>query len=250
MARQLSPFPFKGTINGISFYESQDGFMARKKGGVSADRIKTDPRFKITRLNGLEFGAAGKAGKLFRSAFLPEISKAADNRIIGRVAQSMVKVLQTDAIHGKGERTVSNGNLLLLEGFQFNKNIVLNTVLKEPFIVTVDRPTGQLTVAFPSFVPDAKVSAPTGTTHYRIMTAAAEIDFVTGATVINRQVTANLPWDDNPAAALSLQQQVTPNSTHPLFLVLGIEFMIITNGQIITQSVGLNALQLIKVSVV
>lgn len=249
MGKQMSPLKISGTINDLSFYQSQDGFLVRKKGGVSADKIKTDPRFRITRLNGVEFGTAGKAAKLLRAAFLNEIGNAADNRIISRLARAMVKVQQADAVHPKGQRTVTNGNLSLLEGFQFNKNVVLDTVLKASFTITVDRATGQLTAAFQPFVPLAVIAAPTGSTHYRIMTAAAEIDFVTGATVASRQVTANLPLDNNPTAVINLQQQVTANSTKPLFLLLGIEFMVITNNVVELQSKGLNALQLVKVSV-
>lgn len=249
MGRQLGSLPIKHTLNDLTFYQTQDGFLTRKKSGVTGEKIKTDPRFRITRLNGVEFGAAGKAGKLFRSAFLNEISRAADNRITSRVAQLMVKALQSDTVHPKGLRTVSNGNLALLEGFQFNKNVVLNATLKVIPTITVDRATGQLTAVFQPFVPIDVITVPTGTTHFRIMSAAAEIDFVTGATVVNRQVTANLPLDHNPTAVITLQQQVTANSTKPLFLLLGIEFMVITNNAIELQSIGLNALELVKASV-
>ena len=63
MARQRSIIKLDGTIGGITFYKSKDGYLAREKGGVSADRIKNDPAFQRTRENGAEFGRAGKAGK-------------------------------------------------------------------------------------------------------------------------------------------------------------------------------------------
>jgi hypothetical protein len=69
MGKQMSPLKISGLINDLSFYQSQDGFLVRKKGGVSADKIKTDPRFRITRLNGVEFGTAGKQQKFFALHF-------------------------------------------------------------------------------------------------------------------------------------------------------------------------------------
>ena len=69
MARQRGIIKLQGQMGGVSFYKSQqDGFLAREKGGVDADRIKNDPNFERTRENGAEFGRAGAAGKLLRTA--------------------------------------------------------------------------------------------------------------------------------------------------------------------------------------
>ena len=68
MARQKGIIKLDGTIGDITFYKSQDGYLAREKGGVSADRIANDPNFQRTRENGEEFGRAGKAGKMLRMA--------------------------------------------------------------------------------------------------------------------------------------------------------------------------------------
>ena len=56
MARQDSIIKLNGTIDGISFYKSKDGHLARKAGGVSKARIASDPAFIRTRENGSEFG--------------------------------------------------------------------------------------------------------------------------------------------------------------------------------------------------
>src|ERR1044071_2237411 len=112
MPKQVSPvFKLKGAIDDISFYKTQDGFLARTKTVIDPERIKSHPNFKLTRQNGAEFGYAGKVGKLIRSAFLDEISRASDNRIIGRFTQLLIKVLQTDAVNVRGKRTVPNGDL-------------------------------------------------------------------------------------------------------------------------------------------
>ena len=48
MAKQSGIIKLKGTVGGISFYKSKDGYLAREKGGVDGDRIKKDPAFKRT----------------------------------------------------------------------------------------------------------------------------------------------------------------------------------------------------------
>lgn len=60
MARQKGIIKLKGTIGDITFYKTQDGHLAREKGGIDASRIKSDPAFQRTRENGSEFGRAGK----------------------------------------------------------------------------------------------------------------------------------------------------------------------------------------------
>ena len=60
MAKQKGIIKLDGTIGGITFYKSQDGYLAREKGGVPAEKIANDPAFQRTRENGEEFGLAVK----------------------------------------------------------------------------------------------------------------------------------------------------------------------------------------------
>ncbi len=60
MARQKSILPIEGTIQNITFFKSKDGYMAKEKSEISADKIATDPVFERTRENNAEFGRAGK----------------------------------------------------------------------------------------------------------------------------------------------------------------------------------------------
>ena len=68
MARQKGLIKLKGTMGDITFYRTADGYMAREKGGISAERMRTDPAFQRTRENMAEFGRAGKAGKVLRNS--------------------------------------------------------------------------------------------------------------------------------------------------------------------------------------
>ena len=49
MPKQRGIIKLDGTIGDITFYRTKDGYMAREKGGVSAERMQTDPAFERTR---------------------------------------------------------------------------------------------------------------------------------------------------------------------------------------------------------
>lgn len=250
MAKQKGIIKLDGTIGGITFYKStQDGYLAREKGGVSADKIANDPAFQRTRENGEEFGRAGKAGKLLRNAIRAMLQNASDSRMVGRLTQKMVEVIQEDVTNPRGQRNVIDGEAELLEGFEFNISGKLGTTLYAPFTGTIDRVAGTLTANIPAFVPINMLAAPGGSTHFKIVSAGAEVDFENEIFVIDTQATAVLPWDSAATAVINLVNTVTANSTHPLFLALGIEFYQEVNGQMYPLKNGaFNPLSLVKVS--
>ena len=250
MAKQKGIIKLDGTIGGITFYKStQDGYLAREKGGVSAEKIANDPAFQRTRENGEEFGRAGKAGKLLRNAIRAMLQNASDSRMVGRLTQKMVEVIQEDVTNPRGQRNVIDGEAELLEGFEFNISGKLGTTLYAPFTGTIDRVAGTLTANIPAFVPINMLAAPGGSTHFKIVSAGAEVDFENETFVIDTQATAVLPWDSAATAVINLINAVTANSTHPLFLALGIEFYQQVNGQMYPLKNGaFNPLSLVKVS--
>lgn len=249
MAKQKGIIKLDGTIGGITFYKSQDGYLAREKGGVSADRIANDPNFQRTRENGSEFGRAGKAGKLLRNSIRAMLQNASDSRMVSRLTQKMVQVIQMDATNPRGLRNVIDGEAELLQGFEFNITGKLGTTLYAPYTSTIDRVAGTLEANIESFVPLNMIAAPRGTTHFKIVSAAAEIDFENETFVMDSNATAILPWDATTTTAINLSNAVTANSTHPLFLALGIEFYQEVNGQMYALKNGAyNPLSLVKIN--
>ncbi len=249
MAQQDGFILIKGTLGKLNFYKSKDGHMVRQKGGVSAERIASDPSFQRTRENGAEFGRAGKAGKLLRNAIRSLLLNTADGRMVSRLTREMIKVIQADSTNPRGLRNVIDGEAELLQNFEFNINGKLSTTLFAPFTPAIDRVTGQLDVNIPSFIPGNMIAAPAGTTHYKLISAGVEINFEQQNYVVQTQSTAELPLDTAPTAVINLVNNVTANSTHPLFLALGIEFYQQVNGTMYPLKNGaFNALSLVKIS--
>ena len=248
MAQQKGILPVRGTIGNLTFYKSRDGYLVREKGGIEAQRIATDPAFQRTRENGAEFGRAGKAGKLLRNAVRGLTINASDSKMSSRLTRQMVKVIQADAVNPRGLRNVIDGEAALLQGFEFNLNGKLSTTVYAPFTGSIDRVAGNLVIDIPPFVPINMINAPSGATHFRINSAGAEVDFEGNFYVADVQTSIDLPWDNVATTALTLTNIVTPNSIHPLFLLLGTEFYQQVNGSMYPLKNGaFNALSLVQV---
>ena len=250
MARQTGIIKLKGTIGGMTFYKtSADGHLVREKGGIEKSRIESDPAFQRTRENGAEFGRAGKAGKMLRTALRALLINSADSRMVSRLTQQMVKVIQADLVNERGLRNVIDGEAELLLGFEFNLRGKLGTTLYAPFVGAIDRVSGEITVDIAPFIPTNMIVAPSGTTHYKIISGGAEIDFENEVFTVATSETAILPWDATLTVAIAQTNQVTAASTKPLFLALGIEFYQEVNGSMYPLKNGaFNPLALVKVS--
>ena len=250
MARQTGIIKIKGTIGGMTFYKtSADGHLVREKGGIEKSRIMNDPAFQRTRENGSEFGRAGRAGKILRTSLRPLLINSADTRMVSRLTQRMIKVLQADQTSDRGLRNIIDGEAELLAGFEFNLRGKLGTSLYAPFTSSINRATGDLSVTIPAFVPANMLVAPTGTTHYKVISAGTEVDFENESFVLANSETGILPWNAATTAPITQVNSVPAASTKVLFLALGVEFFQEVNGSMYPLKNGaFNPLALIEVS--
>ncbi len=223
--------------------------MAQEKKSKMAERIKTDPLFFRTRQTMAEFQRAGKAAKLLLDALRPAGFNARDKSLFARLNGQMFNVIKTDAVHKRGERTVADGDMDLIRGFNFNRNGILSSLLFIQPTASIDRVTGIMKVELPSIIPNEAMKAPLNATYFRIACAAAEIDFVAGTFNTVQAITEPLPFNGEPTAAISLSGNVTANSTKWLVLAAGIAFHDETNdGADKFPSGKYNALSVLAVS--
>ena len=249
MAKQKGIIKIKGTIGDMTFYRSKDGYIVKEKTSLDGNRIATDPAFQRTRENGNEFGRAGKAGKVLRNSIRNLLQNSKDSRLVSRLTKEMMTVVKADATSTRGERNVIDGETELLEGFEFNINAKLGAALYVPYTAGINRVTGELSIHLPGFVPAEMIAAPSGTSHYKIVSAGAEIDFENEVFVTDSNETAILAWDNTATAVIDLVNIVTANSTHPLFVILGIQFFQEVNGiKYSLKNDAFNALAIVKVA--
>ncbi|GAL00514.1 hypothetical protein JCM19314_2122 [Nonlabens ulvanivorans] len=251
MARQTGIIKLKGTIGDISFYKSADGHLARYKGGVDANRIANDPAFQRTRENGSEFGRAGKGGKVIRNAIRVLLQNAKDKRVVSRLTKSLVAVTKTDTVNDRGLRTIEDGDMSTLQGFEFNVNGKLGSTLFAPYATAYDRTTGDVDATIAPFAPSVRIAAPGGTTHFKVVMGAAELDFANETSIFESDETAILPYNGANTAAIALSVALTANSVLPVLQVVGIEFYQEVNGQMYPLKNGaFNALAVARIDTV
>jgi hypothetical protein len=249
MARQKGIIKLKGTIGDITFYKTQDGNLAREKGGVDADRIANDPAFVRTWENGVEFGSSASSGKILRDAIRPMLMSASDNRVVSRLVKIMTDIKNQDNVSARGLRTVGVGIAIpaakaLLKDFNFNKRAILGAVLFKPYTVTIA--TGVIKIL--GLVPVNDIAFPAGATHITLKGAWAKIDFATGVVDV-QQTNAVNTIIDGTANNITLTPAAAPGGVGTDLYLLQIEFFQMVNGiQYTLKNGAYNALAIIEVN--
>ncbi|HEY4196952.1 MAG TPA: hypothetical protein VGM63_15525 [Mucilaginibacter sp.] len=222
MEKRTKPVLTTGKVDNFNF-------LIRK--GSSLIFNKAAPTLERIRENNAEFGNACRAGKIIRRTFKNMASDIADGTIRARLSGILVKVLQTDTTHVCGLRTVQSGNLTLIEGFQFNGSMPFETVLSVAPVVNIERSDGKCFFNLPCFVPAKAIMAPRGTTHFKILVEASEIDFAKEINTPDSQYTPELPIDNKLTEPINMQLQFAPGSTHPIIIAAGVVFYQLFNEE-------------------
>ncbi|MBI2271440.1 MAG: hypothetical protein HYU69_13940 [Bacteroidetes bacterium] len=249
MARQKGIIKLKGTIGDISFYKTQDGHLAREKGGVSAERIATDPAFARTRENGSEFAISATSGKLMRDSLRPMAMNASDGRVVSRLTQLMAKIKNLDTTSARGLRNVGIAIAgapakALLKGFEFNKRALLGSILFKPYAINLT--SGVITIA--GIIPINDIVIPPGATHVSFTGCFANINYVSGITDVKLSNIVNLPIN-GAASTVTLTPTAVPVGTGTKLFLLRVEFFQLVNAvQYSLKNGAFNALRIIEVA--
>ena len=224
MAKQSGILLTQGAINNLQFVRGSDGnFRVRRKAPVNKKMIATGPQFERTRQLMSNFNTALKAEKLILDGLTKLVESFHTVNTRNRLVSQILEVMKADALNEPGNKTVVDGDISRLVGFEFNPKGTITKFFKDDYSATVDRVRGRMAVQFPAFVPTYRIVAPFEATHFQFHLAALELD------MINRKSagissTAKLPINTNLVNTLRLEASVTPNSPNPLLLVFGIQF--------------------------
>ena len=107
----------------------------------------------------------------------------------------------------------------------------LGATLFAPFTKAFDRVTGEATLDLAAFSPTVRIAAPAGTTHFKVVMGASELDFENEISTFENDETTISPYTAADTAAIALTATITANSTLPVVQVLGVEFYQEVNGQ-------------------
>lgn len=230
MGKVSSFIKLEGTLNDLTFYKSQGGYLVRSKGGINKKRIMNDPAFARTRENISEFGSTAKSGKLIRDSIGILLNRAKDPRLSGRMLQLLNQIKDLDSSSKRGKRNVPNGlntaaGKSLLKGFDFNAKASLATVLHAAY--TLDVATGVVTIA--DLVTQEQLLYPEGATHVGFRSGISTLDFVSGTFSHSFSPDTILALDNTPSTVV-LTPAVVPAASAFQFNLLLIEFYQEVNG--------------------
>jgi hypothetical protein len=222
--KQNTPFPFKGSTDEFTLYQSKYGNIVRKRSRkIDKNRIDNDPNLIKTKWNYTEFATAARSSKLIKNAFRKLLIHAKDGETNNRFVALMLRVLKTDKVNSRGQRTVSGGNVALLNRFEFNEEIKLADSVHAPYTSAIDRSSGEVQLEMLALMPREAFKPPKGATHFKFILAAATICFGDMTVAQAEASTAILPISI-PAGDLSLIATLPQGSTGVIIAVLGLEF--------------------------
>ena len=151
MVKIKGPFQLSGSMAGISFYKMRgsDKVIMRTKGGASKEKIQNSPKFEKLREQQKEWGGCSQFGSLARCAF-GGLHRVADINLTPKLNSIGKRLIKLDTVSEVGQRSIMLSEYKeILEGFDFNIDYPINTVLRVLPRWEIDRDLLKGVVTFP-----------------------------------------------------------------------------------------------------
>jgi hypothetical protein len=151
------PFAFTGKLDMLSAYRMRgvDKIVVRRKGGPSAEKVKTSPSFKNTRRTMSEFGGCSRHGSYVRMA-MHQLRRLSDYNFGSDINSIMRQVQLRDGTSDWGRRSITlSEHTRLLEGFStMYKAPSFDSIVRTPVYYTMDRAHRSARIEIPELMRD------------------------------------------------------------------------------------------------
>jgi len=222
MAKQKGIMPFTGSLGEVTGRKVNGEFIIQTKSSLTGDRVKNDPRFAGSMKTANEFGLSNTGLKLLRRTFKAALVDCCDPQMHHRLKRRLRKMLNGDTISTKGERNLLCGDIEILNGFWWNKNLSISDAIAANYEVSVDRKSGIVTFHIPSFVPKDELRGMVNATHFRIIASAAEMNWKEDGPLAKLYKTDYMRFNNVPTNALDCMIALSEGSTLPIISCLSI----------------------------
>jgi hypothetical protein len=197
---------------------------------MCAKKEKTIPSTSIGRELAKEFANAGNGTRLIFTALHVLLKESAkEHQLSGKLNAKLLRVAQSDPISDLGKRSLSKGDLRLLEGFDFYHKRPLLRHLPGMPAVKLDRRTGKCYITLSEFVPAEWLPHDCNASHITIKAAATSLDFelerfstFTGSSIA-------LPVSTKTGVSFGFD--APKGFSLPVMVVVGIQFEQVINGK-------------------
>jgi len=230
MAKLSSLFKFEGTVNDVTVLK-KSGVIRRRGGGLSKERIATDPALSRVRENNKEFGMLVKASGLVRETFADLKLTIRLQSVHARLSALFTTIKNMDTTSDRGYRQVAIGiaspeGKSVLDGFAFNQNATIKTTLMRPY--DLDTTTGKVMIT--GLTPVLHTLGGVGANTVSFQAYWAKIDFATAKSTvsISNQVKLNI---NSTSSDVELNHAAPPDGSGISVFVLSIAFLQNVNGK-------------------
>ncbi|WP_258105569.1 hypothetical protein [Marinoscillum sp. MHG1-6] len=145
-----------------------DDIIISRKGGPTAEQIKTEPNYQKLRDNQKEFGVASMMAKTLRDAFSEGMSEICESYVSGKLTAQFRNLTRFE--EGKiGTRPIfvsKHGHHL--NGFEFNSTATYEHIFGAKYFIKPGSRRGQVIIHFPSFIPEETFVKPDEATNFKI----------------------------------------------------------------------------------
>ncbi|SFU53455.1 hypothetical protein SAMN05216480_10696 [Pustulibacterium marinum] len=230
MAKNQGIIRLRGSIDGVTYSEGQNGRTSRSRSNLDKDKMEGNSNFDYIRLLQQELSLYSKYGALLRSGVKLELNRVKATRGVQRLNKILNQVKNLDTTSPLGSRNVTNGlsgnaGKALLHGFDFYGRSSVYDVFETPF--AIDEATGVLTIT--DLVPADAVIKPSAATHLQFRLVVMNLD---GPELLEEHSSSNsvyLPFDDT-TTTVTLTPTSLPTGGQTRFYVLQILFYLEVNG--------------------
>ena len=230
MAKQTGVVRISGKVGNLTFAQSPNGDEVRLNTSLTGEQMRTERRFKRTRENWNEFSKAGNSAKLIRDAFASITKPLTDRLAYPRLFRETLKVVKSDPTSARGQRLFHLGDLNHLLNYDFNVQQPMSRSFRVPYTVAIDRAGGTANIVIPDFVPEGNVAISQGATHFKVVAAVAEIDWLEKDHI--NSLTESIPMVESESAipGVSLDLTFDANTTKTIMVALGLWYYQEVNG--------------------
>jgi hypothetical protein len=193
-----------------------------------------------------DFSRAGKCSKLIGDAFHKLLFNLSEPQSAARLFALVYNITRTDYLHAVGSRKITSGQIDFLEGFDFNKRKQLTKIFNGAFTVSINRHKGVCVLDVPAFDPVRDLRWKGRVTHFKILAAAAVLDFRGMKYLTSSEESEYL--DVQGLTAASLQLNLPARTRRPIVVVMGIEFyQFVGRRYFLRQQDGAKSLTIVRV---
>jgi hypothetical protein len=178
MAKLISALKISGTINDLMFCKQRKGGVTvQSKGGPSRFNVLFNKRFARTRQNYREYQGAIQSATLVRRGLGFLWHSASSQLLSGRMNKLLHQVVVSDTESMDGPRRAHKGNVQLLEGFDYNHELSLDSALPVNLQYSMDAEQGHARLVVPSHIVRHKRNFPKKATHFKIVSCLSAMHF-------------------------------------------------------------------------